>query len=65
MPDLRKQVEEWRAKADELFAKADMVRNQVTRDHMLQMAEGYIRLADHMEDLAAKQLVEQRNAKSR
>ena len=58
------QVEQWRAMADELFARADMVRNQVARDHMLDMAEGYMRLANEMEDLAAKQLAEREKRKA-
>ena len=55
------EVERWRIKAEELFAAADNMRNQVARDQMLQMAEGYTRLADRMEDLAAKQLAARGN----
>jgi len=65
MLDLLNQVQEWRAKGEELFAKANAVRNGVARERMLQMAEGYMRLADQMEDLAAKQLAEQGRSRVR
>ncbi len=45
------QVERWRAKADELRAVADTLKNAVARDDLLQMADGYDRLADNIESL--------------
>ena len=45
------QVERWRAKADELRAVADTLKNAVARDDLLQMADGYDRLADNIENL--------------
>jgi hypothetical protein len=54
MADVLGQVQRWRAKADELRATADILSNQVARDSLLDMADGYDRLADHMEDLAVK-----------
>ena len=40
------QVERWRAKADELCAVADTLGDAAARDQLLQMAEGYDRLAN-------------------
>ncbi len=54
MGDILSEVQRWRAKADELRATADMLTNAVARDSLLEMADGYDRLADHMENLAAK-----------
>ena len=54
MADILSQVRSWRAKADELFARAEGVTNEVARDEMLQMAEGYERMADHMEELVIR-----------
>ncbi len=54
MGDILSEVQRWRAKADELRATADMLTNVVARDSLLEMADGYDRLADHMEDLAVK-----------
>ena len=48
------QVERWRAKADELRAVADTLKNAVARDDLLQMADGYDRLADNVEGLEVK-----------
>ena len=45
------QVERWRAKADELRAVADTLKNAVARDDLLQMADGYDRLANKIENL--------------
>ena len=45
------QVERWRAKADELRAVADTLKNAVARDDLLQMADGYDRLANKIESL--------------
>ncbi|HKX08205.1 MAG TPA: hypothetical protein VJN67_08420 [Stellaceae bacterium] len=52
------QVEKWRQKAEELHAVADTLRNEVARDQLQQMAEGYTQLADRMEDLVVKQQAE-------
>lgn len=54
MGDILSEVQRWRLKADELRATADMLTNEVARDSLFEMAEGYDRLADHMEDLEAK-----------
>jgi hypothetical protein len=53
MGDILREVQRWRAKADELHATAERVSNAVARDALLQMADGYDRLADNMEDLEA------------
>jgi hypothetical protein len=54
MADVLGEVRRWRAKADELRATADILQNAVARDSLLEMADGYDRLADHMEDLEVK-----------
>ena len=54
MGDILSQVQYWRAKADELRSTADMLTNAIARDSLLEMADGYERLADSMEDVAAK-----------
>ena len=48
------QAQRWRAKADELRAVADTLRNAVARDALLEMAHGYEGLASHMEALDEK-----------
>ena len=45
------QVEQWRAKAGELRGIADALDNAMACDQLLQMAEGYERLANKMEEL--------------
>jgi hypothetical protein len=60
MGDILGEVQRWRLKADELRATADMLRNAVARDSLLEMADGYDRLADHMEDLEAKKRARRR-----
>lgn len=52
MSDMLRQVHAWRAKADELFAKADGLTNEAARDHMIEMGRGYELMADRMEALA-------------
>ena len=52
MSDMLGQIRNWRAKADELFARAETMTNAVARDQMPHMAESYERLADRMEELA-------------
>ncbi len=54
MADILSQVRLWRAKADELLAGAEGVRNEVARDELMQMAEGYERMADRMEELVIR-----------
>ena len=54
MGDILSEVQRWRLKADELRATAEMLKNAVARDSLLEMADGYDRLADHMENLEAK-----------
>ena len=52
--DIRRQIGRWRSSADELVGAADTVRNEVAPDHLLDVAQGYDRLADHMAELVAK-----------
>lgn len=54
MGDILSQVQRWRFKADELRAVAESLANAVARDALLDMADGYDRLADDMEDLLVK-----------
>ena len=54
MADILSEVRSWRAKADELLAGAEGVRNEVARDELMQMAEGYERMADRMEELVIR-----------
>ena len=51
MGDILAHVVRWRAKADELRATAQTLSNAVARDSLQEMADGYDRLADNMEDL--------------
>ncbi len=51
MGDILGQVQRWRMTADELRAAAESLSNAVAQDAMLEMADGYDRLADNMEDL--------------
>jgi hypothetical protein len=51
MGDILSEVQRLRFKADELRAAADMLSNAVARDSLQEMADGYDRLADNMEDL--------------
>ena len=64
MGDILGEVQRWRGKADELFAVAENLTNDAARAELLQMAESYNLLADRMEDVAAKQLAEQRRRES-
>jgi hypothetical protein len=50
MGDILSEVLRWRAKADELRAATEQLTNQVARDSLLEMADGYDQLADAMED---------------
>jgi hypothetical protein len=54
MADLQEQVRRYRTNADEAFATAHTMRNEVARDALLDMAEGYDQLADRLEDLDTK-----------
>jgi hypothetical protein len=54
MGDILGEVHRWRLKAGELRATAKTLTNAVARDSLQEMADGYDRLANHMEDLAAK-----------
>jgi len=54
MGNILGEVERLRLKADELRGAADTLMNAVARDSLQEMADGYDRLADHMEDLEAK-----------
>ncbi len=56
MGDILSQVQRWRLNAEELRARAESLSNMVAKDEMLDMAERYDRLADRMEELAAKEL---------
>ncbi len=54
MGDILGQVQRWRMKADELRTAAESLSNAVAQDAVLEMADGYDRLADNMEDLEIK-----------
>ena len=54
MGDVLGEVQRWRANADELRVAAETLSNAVARDSLEEMADGYDRLADKMEDLEAK-----------
>ncbi len=54
MGNILGEVERLRLKADELRGAADTLMNAVARDSLQEMADGYDRLADHMEDLEIK-----------
>ena len=54
MANLQEQIERYRMKADEAFATAHTMSNEAARDTLLDMAEGYDRLADRLEDLDTK-----------
>jgi hypothetical protein len=54
MGDILSEVHRWRAKADELRAATEQLSNAVARDTLLEMADGYDQLANHMEDLEAR-----------
>lgn len=60
MGDILGEVQRWRLKAEELRATTDMLTNEIARDSPLEMAEGYDRLADHMEYLVAKRRASRR-----
>jgi len=51
MGDILSEVQRWRLKAEELRAAAENLSNAVARDSLQEMADGYDRLADNMEDL--------------
>lgn len=48
MGDILAEVRRWRMKADELRAVAEGLSNEVARDALLEMADGYGRFADRM-----------------
>ena len=54
MGDIRTEVQRWSAKADELRATTEDLTNQVARDSLLEMADGYDQLVDNMQDLEAR-----------
>lgn len=54
MSDILTEVQRWRAKADELRVATGMLSNAAANDSLLEMADGYDRLADNMEDLEAR-----------
>jgi len=54
MADILTEVRRWRAKADELRAAAENLMNAIARDSLLEMADGYEKLARHAEGLAAR-----------
>ncbi len=54
MHDMLAQVERWRMKADELRIAPEGLSNAVAQNAMLEMADGYDRLADTMDDLEIK-----------
>ena len=54
MGDILSEVQRWRLKAEELRAAADTLSHAIAQDSLQEMADGYDRLADHMEDLEAR-----------
>jgi hypothetical protein len=62
MGDILREVERWRLEADELRAVAETLTNAVARDTLLDMADGYGRLADHM-DLETRKRARVRHAR--
>jgi hypothetical protein len=54
MSDILVEVKRWRMKADELRAAAEVLSNDVARDAVLEMADGYDAIADRVEDLEVK-----------
>ena len=54
MGDILSEVQRWRAKAEELRTTAETLSNAVARDSLQEMADGYDRLADDMEELEAE-----------
>lgn len=54
MGDLLTEIERLRKTAEELIAAAHAISNQAARDAILDMAQGYQRLADQLRDLAIK-----------
>jgi len=51
MGDILSEVQRWRLKAEELRAAAENLSNAVARDSLQEMADGYDRLANKLEDL--------------
>ena len=54
MGDILVEVERWRMKADELRAVAAALSDEGARDLMLEMADGYDRLAGRMASLETR-----------
>ena len=54
MGDILSEVQRWRFKAEELRTTAETLSNAVARDSLLEMADGYDRLADNMQDFLVK-----------
>ncbi len=54
MSDLLQEVQRLRTTADELLAIARSLANEIARDALLDLAEGYHRLADQLEGLEIK-----------
>lgn len=48
------EISGWRARAEELRTVAEDLANAIARDAMLDMADGYERLADRLEAFHAK-----------
>ena len=57
MGDLLTEVQRLRETADELIAAARSISNQAARDALLDMADGYKRLANQLRDLGVKRRV--------
>jgi hypothetical protein len=58
MGDILSEVQRWRLKAEQLRAAAETLTNAVARDSLQEMADGYDRLANQMEDLDARKRAE-------
>ena len=65
MGNILSEVQRWRLNAEELRARAEGLSNVVAQDAMLEMAAGYERLADRMENLAVKELTRKEESHGR
>jgi hypothetical protein len=54
MSNVSAEINRWRMKADELRAAAETLSNDIARDAILEMADGYDAFADRMASFEAK-----------
>jgi hypothetical protein len=53
-PAIGRQAEQYRRKAEEVLATADETRDLVSREALRRLADGYDRLAENLERVAAR-----------